>query len=230
VRAPLSLSAVAHYSPPAAVEELSSNSSDYAANSWVTWFLGTKGNEYFCEVDEDYILDRFNLTGLNTEVQHYPAALDLVTDALGECEGGVEMVNGEERSVRVRGKAAGDDREREREREGERERKIFFLPCLSLLPPFGSCLPFASASLLSLGTAARDNREKGRRCLSLFRSLSPLPRSSRSSASFRPCLVPLALRCVLPLIDAPPRFASPWPRHSPSLSSVLTPALSQRTS
>jgi casein kinase II subunit beta len=70
------------------VEELSSNSSDYAANSWVTWFLGTKGNEYFCEVDEDYILDRFNLTGLNTEVQHYPAALDLVTDALGECEGG----------------------------------------------------------------------------------------------------------------------------------------------
>jgi hypothetical protein len=108
------------------------------------------------------------------------------------------MVNGEERSVRVRGKAAGDDREREREREGERERKIFFLPCLSLLPPFGSCLPFASASLLSLGTAARDNREKGRRCLSLFRSLSPLPRSSRSSASFRPCLVPLALRCVLP--------------------------------
>jgi len=70
------------------VEELSSNSSDYAANSWVTWFLGTKGNEYFCEVDEDYILDRFNLTGLNTEVQHYPAALDLGTDALGECEGG----------------------------------------------------------------------------------------------------------------------------------------------
>lgn len=66
------------------MEDLSSGSSDYAANSWVTWFLSTKGNEYFCEVDEDYILDRFNLTGLNAEVQHYPQALDLVTDALGE--------------------------------------------------------------------------------------------------------------------------------------------------
>lgn len=65
------------------VEDLTSGSSDYAANSWVTWFLSTKGNEYFCEVDEDYILDRFNLTGLNAEVQHYPQALDLVTDALG---------------------------------------------------------------------------------------------------------------------------------------------------
>lgn len=67
-----------------AVEDLTSGSSDYAANSWVTWFLSTKGNEYFCEVDEDYILDRFNLTGLNAEVQNYPQALDLVTDALGE--------------------------------------------------------------------------------------------------------------------------------------------------
>lgn len=66
------------------MDDLSSNSSDYAANSWVTWFLSTKGNEYFCEVDEEYILDRFNLTGLNGEVQHYPQALDLVTDALGE--------------------------------------------------------------------------------------------------------------------------------------------------
>lgn len=64
------------------MEDLSSGSSDYAANSWVSWFLSTKGNEYFCEVDEDYILDRFNLTGLNAEVQHYPQALDLVTDAL----------------------------------------------------------------------------------------------------------------------------------------------------
>ncbi|PWN42905.1 hypothetical protein IE81DRAFT_112276 [Ceraceosorus guamensis] len=67
-----------------ALDDLSSGSSDYAANSWVTWFLSTKGNEYFCEVDEEYILDRFNLTGLNAEVQNYPQALDLITDALEE--------------------------------------------------------------------------------------------------------------------------------------------------
>ena len=40
--------------------------------------------EYFAEVDEDYILDRFNLTGLNGEVvQEYSHALDLITDSLG---------------------------------------------------------------------------------------------------------------------------------------------------
>lgn len=66
------------------MDDLSSGSSSYASNSWVSWFLSTKGNEYFCDVDDDYILDRFNLTGLNQEVQHYPHALDLITDALDD--------------------------------------------------------------------------------------------------------------------------------------------------
>jgi len=62
-----------------------SGSSDYAVNSWVSLFLSSKGNEYFCEVDEDYILDRFNLTGLNGDVQPwYSQALDTITDALDE--------------------------------------------------------------------------------------------------------------------------------------------------
>lgn len=50
---------------------------------WISWFLSSKGNEYFCEVEEEYILDRFNLTGLNTEVSNYAQALDLITDNLG---------------------------------------------------------------------------------------------------------------------------------------------------
>ena len=50
---------------------------------WISWFLASKGNEYFCEVEEDYILDRFNLTGLNNEVQNYTQALDLITDNFG---------------------------------------------------------------------------------------------------------------------------------------------------
>lgn len=52
-------------------------------SSWISWFLSSKGNEYFCEVEEDYILDRFNLTGLNAEVSNYTQALDLITDNLG---------------------------------------------------------------------------------------------------------------------------------------------------
>ena len=47
---------------------------------WVYKFISSRGNEYFCEIDEDYLTDRFNLTGLNTEVQYYQYALDLVTD------------------------------------------------------------------------------------------------------------------------------------------------------
>lgn len=45
-----------------------------------TQFISSRGNEYFCEIDEEYLTDRFNLTGLNTEVQYYQYALDLITD------------------------------------------------------------------------------------------------------------------------------------------------------
>lgn len=45
--------------------------------------MSSKGNEYFCEVEDDYILDRFNLTGLNNEVTNYSQALELITDNLG---------------------------------------------------------------------------------------------------------------------------------------------------
>ncbi|OCB92277.1 hypothetical protein A7U60_g284 [Sanghuangporus baumii] len=77
-----------------AVEEISTGSDSDYSNSWISWFLSSKGNEYFCEVEEDYIMDRFNLTGLNTEVQNYNQALDLITDNLGTYEEVAEEYRG----------------------------------------------------------------------------------------------------------------------------------------
>lgn len=72
--------------------------SDYTSY-WRDWFISSRGNEYFCEIDEEYLTDRFNLTGLNTEVQYYQYALDLVTDVFDlDCDD--EMREAIEKSAR----------------------------------------------------------------------------------------------------------------------------------
>jgi casein kinase II subunit beta len=50
---------------------------------WISLFLSSRGNEYFCEVDEDFIQDSFNLTGLHEDVANYDQALDVITDRIG---------------------------------------------------------------------------------------------------------------------------------------------------
>ncbi|KAJ1971734.1 casein kinase 2 regulatory subunit [Dimargaris verticillata] len=66
------------------MDDMSSTSDGEYAKYWTEWFLYLRGNEYFVEVDEEYIADRFNLTGLNQEVDHYVPALQLISDELDE--------------------------------------------------------------------------------------------------------------------------------------------------
>lgn len=60
-------------------EQFTDTSSDFS-EYWIDLFLGIKGNEYFCDIDDDYIRDRFNLTGLNQEVSKMATLVDIITD------------------------------------------------------------------------------------------------------------------------------------------------------
>ena len=65
---------------PAEAEESDCSGSD-AESSWVQWFCSLKGNEFFAEVEHEFMQDDFNLTGLSAQVPYYEYALDTILDS-----------------------------------------------------------------------------------------------------------------------------------------------------
>lgn len=62
-------------------DESEAITSDDEETSWIQWWCSLKGNEFFAEIDEEYIQDDFNLTGLSNIVPNYEYALDMILDA-----------------------------------------------------------------------------------------------------------------------------------------------------
>ncbi|KAE8233668.1 hypothetical protein CF326_g1290 [Tilletia indica] len=48
--------------------------------TWIKWYCSLPGHEFFAEVDEDFIEDDFNLTGLSQVVPFYKEALEMILD------------------------------------------------------------------------------------------------------------------------------------------------------
>ena len=62
------------------LKKLAASSTPTSSLTWITWFCSLPGHEYFCEVQEEFLEDEFNLTGLNSMVPFWKEAMDMVLD------------------------------------------------------------------------------------------------------------------------------------------------------
>ncbi|CAG9328304.1 unnamed protein product [Blepharisma stoltei] len=51
---------------------------DISEEGWIQWFCSLEGHEFFCEVDEEFIQDNFNLYGLKEKFAQYDEAIETI--------------------------------------------------------------------------------------------------------------------------------------------------------
>jgi casein kinase II subunit beta len=44
---------------------------DLSEGGWIQWFCQIEGNEFFVEIDEEFILNRWNLFGISKVLKNY---------------------------------------------------------------------------------------------------------------------------------------------------------------
>ncbi|GIX63023.1 casein kinase II subunit beta [Babesia caballi] len=67
-------------------EDFESSDGQQCEVPWVEWYCNLKGNQYYVQVDTDYIRDEFNLVGLQQQVNYYNHAIRMILDNYDDYE------------------------------------------------------------------------------------------------------------------------------------------------
>lgn len=51
---------------------------DLSEGGWIQWFCQLEGNEFFVEIEEEFLRNRTNLFGINKIVKNYKVLLEMI--------------------------------------------------------------------------------------------------------------------------------------------------------
>ena len=59
---------------------MSEDDSKYSVgvNSWISWFCSLEDHQFFCEVEEDFVRESFNIYGLDKLFSKFNQAIEMI--------------------------------------------------------------------------------------------------------------------------------------------------------